>query len=148
MEVTMRYARRGGEIIGVIVLVIGALTACHQRDDSRCGTGVTLLIESGGVLGDDAHRYYDDVTAQLKKDPLHVQNIKSSWETQRSIDNKAAFVEVDLAGQQQESAEVVHNIVDHTPAPTYEKTWVIGPCHSLEGEAAWERHLAGRAPGQ
>jgi uncharacterized membrane protein YdfJ with MMPL/SSD domain len=181
MGVTMRYARRGGAIVGVIVLVwllIGVLAAWQRgyfkTGDTNCATAgtiaqtvitgplnyaganpkvtgpntVTIFLETNEPLGDDTHRYYDSVTRQLKDDPKHVQHIQSSWEDQRSIDNKATYVQVNLAGQQDESVEAVHNIVMQTPAPPGEKTYVIGPCHSLQGESAWERHLAGRAPGQ
>lgn len=65
----------------------------------------------------------------------------------------AAYVQLKLAGQQgetlaNESVEAVRNVVVRTPAPPLEKTYVIGPCHSPQDEAAWERHFAGQAPGQ
>jgi uncharacterized membrane protein YdfJ with MMPL/SSD domain len=181
MEVTMRYARRGGAIIGVIVLLwllIGGLVAWQRgyfKDgDTNCATAgttaltvitgplnyagvnpkvmgsntITVFVETNEHLDDETQRYYDSLTQQLQADPKHVQHIQSSWEDQRSVDNKAAYVELNLAGQQDESVEAVHNIVARTPAPQYEKTYVIGPCYSLIGESAWERHLARRAPGQ
>jgi hypothetical protein len=148
------YAKLGATAL----LLIGGLTACSSQD-AHCGSAVTVFLETSGVLDESEHHWYDDVTAQLKSESAHVQNVKSSWDTQRGADNKAAFVNANLAGEQHESAQVVHNIVEHSPPPTFaeepgktyfkqDRTYVIGPCHSREGEAAWERHLAGTAPGQ
>jgi hypothetical protein len=163
--IVVAAARKGEHVyakLGAIALVlVGGLTACaHDAHDAQCGTAVTVFLETSEVLDEVDHHYYDDLTAQLKKeDPTHLRDVKSSWGTQRSVDNKAAFVEATLAGDQHESTQVVHNIVEHSPPPTFaeepgktyykkDTTYVIGPCHSLEGEAAWERHLAGTAPGQ
>jgi putative drug exporter of the RND superfamily len=193
MEVTMRYARRGGVIIGVIVLawlLIGVL-ATWQRGYFKTGetncattgtialtviegplnyaglnpkvthsnTTVVILLEGSEPLGDDAHRYYDSLIRQLQDDPKDVQHIQNVWgnpltaAAAQSLDGKAAYVQLNLAGQQgetlaNESVEAVRNVVTRTPAPPGVKTWVIGPCHSQQSELAWERHFAGHAPGQ
>jgi uncharacterized membrane protein YdfJ with MMPL/SSD domain len=181
MEVTMRYARRAGVIVGVIVLVwlLIGVVAAWQRDyfkteATNCATAgtiaqtvitgplnyaganpkvtgsntVTIFLETDQRQGEDTHLYYDSVTRQLKDDPTHVQHIQSSWEDQRSLDNKATYVVLTIAGQEDESVEAVHNVVTRTPAPPGERTYVIGPCHSPIGDFAWERHLAGLPPGQ
>jgi putative drug exporter of the RND superfamily len=189
----MRYARRGGAIIGVIVLVwllIGVLAAWQRgyfkTGETSCATAgtialtvitgpltyagvnpkvthsnttVVIFLEGMEPLGNDAHRYYDSLIRQLEDDPKHVQHIQNVWgdaltaAAAQSIDGKAAYVQLSLAGQQgetlaNESVEAVRNVVMRTPALPGVKAWVIGPCHSLQGEAAWERHFAGRAPGQ
>jgi RND superfamily putative drug exporter len=206
MEVTMRYARRGGAIIGAIVLVwllIGVLAAWQRGDfktgETNCATAgtiaqtvitgplnyaganpkvthpntpVVILLEGNydnfQHLGDDAHRYYDSVIRQLQDDPKHVQHIQNEKHVQhtqdvwgdpltaaaaQSADGKAVYVQLTLAGQQgetlaNESVEAVHNVLARTPAPPQVITYVLGPCQSPEGEAAWEQHFARPAPGQ
>ena len=200
----MRYARRGGAIVGVIVLVwllIGALVAWQRgyfktRRTNCATTGtialtvitgplnyagvnpkvtgpntVVIFLESQSRLGDDAHRYYDSLIRQLQDDPKHVQHIQNFWgdpltaATVQSRDGKAAYVQLNLAGQRgetlaDESVEAVRNVVMRTPAPpgvevpgrTYiigdVKAYVMGPCHSLQSDALWGRHFAGHPPGQ
>ncbi len=140
-------------------LLLGGLTACHQNGSPNCGNAVTVFLETSEHLDETDQHYYDNLTAQLQGDPTHLRDIKSSWDTQRSVDNKAAFVTATLADQQHDSAQAVQNIVEDSPPPTFaeqpgktyyktDKTYVIGPCQSQEGEAAWQRHLAGTAPGQ
>jgi MMPL family len=193
MEITMRYARRGAEIIGVIALVwllIGVLAAWQRgyfkTGETSCATAgtialtlitgplnytgvnpkvtdsnttVVIFLESDQRLGDDAHRYYDSLIRKLEADPKHVQHIQNFWGDPRtaaaaqSVDGKAAYAQLNLAGQHgetlaNESVEAVRNVVMRALAPPQVKTYVIGPCHSLQGEAAWERHFAGQAPGQ
>lgn len=189
----MRYARRAGALIGVIVLVwllIGVLAA-WQRGYFKTGatncattgtiattvisgplnyagvnpkvtdsnTTVVIVLESMQPLGDSAHRYYDYLIHRLSQDPKHVQHIQNVWgnpltaAAAQSVDDKATYVQLDLAGQRgdtlaNESLEAVRHVVDVTPPPPGVKAYVIGPCHSPRGEAAWERHFAGHAPGQ
>lgn len=188
----MRYAKRGGAIIGVIVLVwvlIGALVVWQRgyfkTGDTSCATtgtialtvitgplnyagvnpkvthantNVVILLESQDNLGDDAHRYYDSLIRKLEDDPKHVQHIQNFWgdpltaAAAQSLDGKAAYVQLNLAGQQgetlaNESVEAVRHLVDVTPAPPGVKTYVIGPCHSQLGDLAWQRHFAGWPPG-
>jgi putative drug exporter of the RND superfamily len=192
MEVTMRYARRGGEIIGVIVLVwllIGVLAAWQRgyfkTGETNCATAGTIartvitgplnyagvnpkvtysnttvvILEGDQPLGDDAHRYYDSLIRQLQDDPKHVQHIQNIWgdpltaAAAQSIDGKAAYVRLNLAGQQgetlaNESVGAVRNVVMRTPPPPQVRAYVSGPCHSPISDAAWQRHFAGQVPGQ
>ena len=131
--------------LGVIMLAL-ALTACHR--DPHCGADVTVILETDGHLGENDHTYYEAVTAELKKDPAHVTNLRSSWDAQRSMDNKAAFITLNLVGQQHEADGFVHSVVEHTPVMPYMRSYIIGPCQTTVGEAIWERHFAGQAPGQ
>ena len=48
-----------------------------QESDS--GALAVIVLEGEQPLGDDAHRYYDDVIRQLKDDPAHVQHIQDFW---------------------------------------------------------------------
>jgi predicted RND superfamily exporter protein len=131
-----------------LTVITGPLNYAGINPKVTGSNTITVFLEKMEPLDDETQQYYDRLTQQLQADPKHVQHIQSSWENQRSVDNKAAYVELNLAGQQDESVEAVHNIVARTPAPQNEKTYVIGPCYSQIGEFAWERHLARRAPGQ
>ena len=188
----MRYAKLGGAIVGVIVLVwplIGMLAAWQrgyfEAGDTNCATEGTIartvitgplnyagvnpkltgsnttvvFLEADKPLGDDGHQYYDRLIRQFEDDPQHVQHIQNLWgdpltaAAVQSLDGKAAYVQLNLAGQlgetlANESVEAVRNVVMRVPTPPGVKAYVIGPCHSLIGESAWRRHFAGLPPGQ
>jgi uncharacterized membrane protein YdfJ with MMPL/SSD domain len=38
-----------------------------------------LVLEGEQPLGDDAHKYYDDLIRQLKDDSKHVQHVQDFW---------------------------------------------------------------------
>jgi RND superfamily putative drug exporter len=75
-----------------------------QESDS--GSVAMIVLEGQHPLGDDAHRYYDRLIRQLKDDPKHVPHIQDFWgdpltaSAAQSADGKAAYVQVDLAGNQ------------------------------------------------
>jgi len=101
--------------------------------------GVAMIVLEGQQpLGEDAHQYYDNLIRQLKADPTHVQHIQDFWGDPltapgvQSADGKAAYVQLNLAGNQNEalaneSVEAVRNIVQRAPAPDGVKTYVTGP---------------------
>ena len=122
-------------------------------------TAVVIFLEGAQPLDDDAHRYYDRLVRQLGDDPKHVQHIQDLWgdprttATAQSVDGRAAYVKLSLAGQQgealaNESVEAVRNVVTRVPAPPGVKAYVIGPCHSLQSDAPWARHFPGQVPRQ
>jgi putative drug exporter of the RND superfamily len=97
-----------------------------------------IVLESDKPLGDDAHKYYDDLIRRLKADKKHVQSIQDFWGDPltaagaQSNDGKATTVQVNLAGNQgepqaNESVDAVHKIVARTPAPPGLKVYVTGP---------------------
>ena len=63
-----------------------------------------IVLEGDKPLGDDAHRFYDDMVAKLKADTRHVEHIQDFWgylltrAGAQSEDGKAAYVQVYLAG--------------------------------------------------
>ena len=88
-------------------------------------------------LGDEAHKYYDDLIRQLKADTTHVQHIQDFWGNPltapgaQSADGKAAYVQLNLAGNQgealaNESVDAVRKIVQRTPAPDGVEAYVTG----------------------
>ena len=97
-----------------------------------------IVLEGQQPLGDNAHNYYDRLIRQLENDPKHVQHVQDLWGDPftaggaQSADSEAAYVQVNLAGDQgtslaNESAEAVRSIVERTPAPNGVKVYVTGP---------------------
>ena len=96
-----------------------------------------IVLEGNKPLGDDAHRFYDEMVHRLEQDTTHVQHVQDFWGDpltaagSQSSDGKAAYVQVYLAGNQgeslaNESVEAVRKIVDSTPAPPGVKAYVTG----------------------
>jgi len=95
-----------------------------------------LILEGNQPLGDDTHKYYDILIRKLRSDP-HVQSVQDFWgdpltaSGAQSNDGKAAYVQVNLAGNQgeplaNESVEAVRKIVNSVPAPPGITTWITG----------------------
>lgn len=38
-----------------------------------------IVLEGQDPLGDDAHRFYDEMVAKLRQDTTHVQSIQDFW---------------------------------------------------------------------
>jgi putative drug exporter of the RND superfamily len=97
-----------------------------------------VVLESQQPLGPEAHQYYDDLVRELKADPTHVQHVQDYWGDPltatgvQSADDKAAYVQLNLAGNQgeflaTESVEAVRGIVERSPPPPGVKAYVTGP---------------------
>jgi RND superfamily putative drug exporter len=97
-----------------------------------------IVLEGQAPLGDDAHRFYDDLIHRLAQDTKHVEHIQDFWGDPitaagaQSPDGKAAYVQVYLAGHQGEtlanqSVDAVRHIVSTTPAPNGIRAYVAGP---------------------
>jgi RND superfamily putative drug exporter len=96
-----------------------------------------IVLEGEQPLGDEAHHYYDDLVRQLEQDTKHVQHVQNYWGDlitaagSQSTDGKAAYVQVNLAGNQgetlgNESVEAVREIVERSHPPSGVKTHVTG----------------------
>ena len=108
-------------------------------EESNSESMAVLVLEGQQPLGDDAHRYYDDLIRQLKDDPAHVQHVQDFWGdpltagAAQSADGKAAYVQVALVRSARarplanESVQAVQDIVERTPAPPGVKAYVTGP---------------------
>ena len=117
---------------------IKALTRIGEVfEESNSDSVVTIVLEGEEPLGEDAHRYYDDLIRQLKADTTHVQHIQDFWGDPltapgaQSADGKAAYVQLNIAGNQgealaNESVDSVRDVVDRTPAPNGVKAYVTG----------------------
>ena len=106
--------------------------------ESNSSVVAMIVLEGQQPLGDDTHRYYDELIRQLKSDTAHVQHVQDFWGDQmtqaaaQSLDGKATYVQVALTDPREgasanQSVEAVRAIVDRTPAPLGVKAYVTGP---------------------
>src|SRR5258705_12894058 len=78
-----------------------------QEFDSN--SAAMIVLEGDQPLGDAAHHFYDSLIKKLKADTKHVEHIQDFWGDpltaagSQSGDNKAAYVQLYLAGDQGES---------------------------------------------
>ena len=97
-----------------------------------------IVLEGDQPLGADAHRYYDSLIRKFDQDKKHVQHVQDYWGDtltaagSQSSDGKAAYVQVNLAGNQgsalsNEAVGALRDIVSQTPPPSGVKTYVTGP---------------------
>jgi RND superfamily putative drug exporter len=106
----------------------------HEFDSD---SAVMIVLEGKAPLGDDAHRFYNDLIRKLSRDTKHVEHIQDFWGDpltaagSQSPDGKAAYVQVYLAGHQgetlaNESVNAVRRIVSTAPAPSGVVAYVAG----------------------
>jgi RND superfamily putative drug exporter len=106
--------------------------------ESNSSIVAMIVLEGEQPLGDEAHKYYDEMIRQLEADTEHVQHVQDFWGdpiTQaagQSIDGKAAYVQVALTPPGEgvsanKAVEAVRDVVDRTPAPPGVKAYVTGP---------------------
>ncbi|OBK94263.1 hypothetical protein A5645_01510 [Mycobacterium asiaticum] len=101
-------------------------------------TSLTMVVfEADRPLGDQDHRYYDDLMRRLKRDTKHVQYVMDLWGKPitsagaQSVDGKATYVLLRLAGdigqiQANESVQAVRDIVKKDMPPPGLKVYVSG----------------------
>ena len=76
----------------------------HDFGESDSGSVAMIVLEGQQPLGSDAHQYYDRLIRQLDDDSKHVQHVQNFWGdpltagAAQSADGKAAFVQLNLAG--------------------------------------------------
>ncbi|MCV7031287.1 MMPL/RND family transporter [Mycobacterium sherrisii] len=96
-----------------------------------------IVLEGTKPLGDEAHRYYDRLVAKLRAETRYVRSVPDLWGDPltasgvQSNDGKAAYVEVNLAGDRGErlageSIESVRSIVNGMTAPAGVTVWITG----------------------
>jgi putative drug exporter of the RND superfamily len=106
-------------------------------NESTSSAMAVIVLEGQQRLGDDAHRYYDDLIRQLRNDPAHIEHVQDFWGdpltagAAESADGKAAYAQVTLVGEVGQvtgnnSVKVVEDIVARTPAPEGVKAYVTG----------------------
>ena len=101
-------------------------------------SSVMIVLEGEHDLGADAHTFYDKIVADLRADTTHIQHVQDFWGDSltaagaQSNDNKAAYVQVYIAGDQgetlaNESVQAVRTLIDETPPPDGVRAYVTGP---------------------
>lgn len=107
----------------------------HESDSDSIAM---IVLEGDNPLGESAHRYYDTLVHALQADPEHVQHVQNVWGDPltaagaQSRDGKAAYVQLNLAGDQgstlgNKSVDAVRKIVDRSAPPTGLAVYVTGP---------------------
>ncbi|RAV13516.1 MMPL family RND transporter [Mycolicibacterium sp. GF69] len=107
-------------------------------EESESDSFAMIVLEGEQPLGLDAHSYYDELVRQLSADTGHVHHVQDFWGDPltapgaESADGKAAYVQVNLVGDQGEakanrSVQAVRDIVERTPPPPGIKAYVTGP---------------------
>ncbi|BBX64957.1 membrane protein [Mycobacterium saskatchewanense] len=106
----------------------------HEFDSDS----VAMVVLVGDKpLGDEARRFYDDLVRRLERDTAHVEKVQNYWGElvtaggEQSADSKAAYVQLNLAGDQgssraDESVHSVEQIVAHSHPPPGIKAYVTG----------------------
>src|ERR1700732_1837679 len=108
----------------------------HDFREFDSNSSAMIVLESDQPLGADAHHFYDALIPKLAADKKHVEHIQDFWGDpltaagSQSADNKAAYVQLYLAGNQgeslaNESVEAVRDIVANSPPPGL-KAYVTG----------------------
>ncbi|MDD4867926.1 MAG: MMPL family transporter, partial [Mycobacterium sp.] len=97
----------------------------HESDSDSIAM---IILESDKPLGAEAHRYYDGLIKKLEADPKHVQHVQNVWGDpltaagDQSRDGKAAYVQLNLAGDQgstlgNASVDAIRKIVARSAPP-------------------------------
>jgi RND superfamily putative drug exporter len=118
-------------------------------NEFKSNSSVMIVIEGDQPLGEDAHKFYDDMIKKVEADTKHVEHVQDFWgdpltaSGAQSNDGKAAYVQVYLAGNQgealaNESVEAVQKIVNGLHPPNGVKAYVTGPA-ALQAD----QHIAG-----
>ncbi|OBH47480.1 hypothetical protein A5690_01420 [Mycobacterium intracellulare] len=106
----------------------------HEFDTD---SSAMIVLEGDKPLGADAHRFYDEMIRKIERDTKHVQHVQDYWGDtltaagSQSSDGKAAYVQVNLAGNQgsalaNEGVGAIRDIVEHMKPPPGVKTYVTG----------------------
>lgn len=106
--------------------------------ETNSGALTMIVLEGQQPLGDDAHKYYDRLVNMLEADKAHVQHVQNFWGdpltrgAAQSQDGKAAYVQVNLTGNQgaaagDESVAAVRKMVQQASPPPGLQVYVTGP---------------------
>src|SRR6201996_8042871 len=110
--------------------------AFHESDSTSAA--VILMETQGRKLGEQAHRYYDELVRRLLQDKQHVQSLLNLWgkpvtmSGQQSADAEAATLTVRPTGDlgdadSNQSINAIRDIVAKVPKPAGLNVYVSGP---------------------
>lgn len=105
--------------------------------ESDSNSLIMIILEGDRPLGDEDHRFYDELTTKLEQDSEHVQYVMNLWGEGttaagvQSSDGKASYTLVRIAGNQgstlsDESIKAVRNLIADTKTPDGLKVYVSG----------------------
>ncbi len=115
-----------------------AMLQIGDKFHEATSTSLTMVVlEANRPLGNQDHRYYDDLMRRFKQDSMHVQYVMDLWGKPitsagaQSIDGKATYVLLRLAGdigqmQANQSVAAVRDIVAKDTPPPGLKVYVSG----------------------
>ncbi|BBZ59888.1 MMPL/RND family transporter [Mycolicibacterium monacense] len=117
--------------------VIAMTRAGEVFEEFESDSSVMIVLEGEQRLGDEAHRFYNDMVDRLEADTVHVEHIQDFWGDPLteagalSGDGKAAYVQLYLAGNQgealaNESVKAVQDVVTGLSPPPGVKVHVTG----------------------
>jgi RND superfamily putative drug exporter len=118
--------------------VIAAMRTGEVFDEYKSDSSAMIVLEGDQPLGDEAHRYYNELVDRLEADTKYVEHVQDFWGDPlteagaQSADGKASYVKVYLAGNQgealaNESVAAVQKIVSGLSPPEGVKVFVTGP---------------------
>ncbi|WP_431232784.1 RND family transporter [Mycolicibacterium psychrotolerans] len=118
--------------------VIAAKRMGAKFQESSSDSIAMVVLVGDQPLGDAAHRYYETLVEKFNTDKKHVQHVQDFWGDMitaagvQSSDGKAAYVQLNLAGDQgstegNHSVDAVRTIIDETPPPSGLHAYVTGP---------------------
>ncbi|HEX5256034.1 MAG TPA: MMPL family transporter, partial [Mycobacterium sp.] len=115
-----------------------ALLHIGEKFHESNSTNLTMVVfEANRQLGDQDHRYYDDLMHRLQNDTKHVQYVMDLWGKPftaagaQSVDGKCTYVLLRLAGdigqiQANQSVDAVRDIIKKDTPPPGLKVYVSG----------------------
>jgi RND superfamily putative drug exporter len=115
-----------------------ALLHIGEKFHESNSTNLTMVVfEANRRLGDQDHRYYDDLMRRLQNDTKHVQYVMDLWGKPftaagaQSVDGKSTYVLLRLAGdigqiQANQSVDAVRDIIKKDTPPPGLKVYVSG----------------------
>jgi RND superfamily putative drug exporter len=106
-------------------------------EEFKSDSSAMIVLEGEQPLGNDAHRFYNDLVTKLEADTKYVEHVQDFWGDPlteagaQSNDGKAAYVQVYLAGNQgealaNESVAEVQKLVAAQSPPAGVKVYVTG----------------------
>ena len=117
--------------------IIAAKHIAEVFQESNSQSSAMVVLEGEQPLGDAAHQYYDNLIQQFAADTTHVQYIQNFWgdpltrQAVQSTDGKAAYVQLNLAGNQGEqlanqSVDAIRNIIANSNPPDGLEVFLTG----------------------
>ncbi|WP_235435879.1 RND family transporter [Mycobacterium sp. EPa45] len=118
--------------------VVAAKRMGQKFGESTSDSIAMVVLVGEQPLGESAHRYYQSLVGKFNADKQHVEHVHDFWGGMitaagvQSSDGKAAYVQLNLAGDQgstegNHSVDAVRKIIDTTPPPTGLHAYVTGP---------------------